>query len=444
MGGLLLLCLVAACRGGGTANGDRYLAEAVIAETVEVTGELPVFGTNDPGPQTVGDVPAKVEVEASRRPSPSPSDEPSSVPALAVLADGPPPAAVGVGAGLTDPGLRRATFAFSGDTLPHSPLVNAARRTAAEGGGGAAFDFSPMFARVAPVISAADYGVCHLETPIAPPGTQLSTYPMYGVPGEVTNALATAGYDRCSTASNHTVDRGVAGIDATVNALEAVGLTQAGMARTPEEAVVALIDVNGIAIAHLSFTMNLNGGRLPADQPWRSNIIDGATIIAAAHDARARGAEVVIVSLHWGTERVSAPNRFQVEIADAVTRSGQVDLIVGHHAHVIQPIEQVNGRWVVFGMGNFLSNMPTGDSWPASSQDGMIVNVAISEQADGQFVVERPSVVPTWVDRGNGFVIRPVLSDLADPAVSDSVKRQLAASLDRTRAVVGDFVVVDG
>lgn len=333
--------------------------------------------------------------------------------------------------------MRRATFAFSGDTLIHSPLVNRANGNA----GGIGFDFAPMFARIAPVISGADYAICHLETPIAPPGTPLSTYPMYGVPAEVTAGIASAGYDRCSTASNHTMDRGVAGIDATVDALLAAGLTQAGMARTPEESVVAIVDVKGIAVAHLSFTMDLNGGRLPATQPWRSNIIDAEAIIAGAHDARVRGADVVIVSLHWGTERVSNPNTFQLNVADRVTASGEVDLIVGHHAHVIQPIRQVNGHWVVFGMGNFLSNMPTGDTWPASSQDGMLVTVAIAEQADGRFVVEQPSVVPTWVDRDDDWVIHPVITDLVDPLVSHRVKSQLAVSLERTRWVVGDFVV---
>ncbi len=411
--GGLLVGAASSCYGGRdeTISGRR-LASWSVWKTVDIRGDLPVFGASSLSPI-----------------------------AAVAPASGPPiglPVTVTAAAVRTDPVYRRATFAFSGDTLIHSPLVNAASRNA----NGAGFDFSPMFARVAPFISAVDLAICHLETPIAPQGTPLTTYPTYGVPAEVTNGVASGGYDRCSTASNHTIDRGVAGIDATVAALEAAGLSQAGMARTPEEAVVGIVDVGGIAVAHLSYTMDLNGGRLPADQPWRSNIIDPAAIVAAAHDARVRGAEVVIVSLHWGVERVAEPTAFQRDVADQVTRSGAVDLIVGHHVHVIQPIEQINGRWVVFGMGNFLSNMPTGDTWPASSQDGMLVTVAISQQADGTFVVERPAVVPTWVDRDNGFVIRPVLSDLADPSVSESVKAHLAVSLERTRSVVGDFLVV--
>ncbi|MEO6122904.1 MAG: CapA family protein [Ilumatobacteraceae bacterium] len=426
VGGLLLI-LASGCAGSDAGAGRLAFG---VPDTVAVDQVLPVFsGSASASASATGDG-AFAQIVASEPPMPL-IEGGVIVRPLVAAADAPDAPA---------PVLRRATFVFSGDTLPHSPVVRAANTFA----GGAGFDFAPMFARIASVISAADLAVCHLETPIAPPGSALSTYPQYGVPAEVTVGLASAGYDRCSTASNHTIDRGVAGIDATVDALAAVAVSQAGMARNPAEATVALLDVNGINVAHLSFTMDLNGGHLPISEPWRSNIISADAVIAAAQDARARGADVVIVSLHWGTERRNTPNDFQIRIADAVTASGAVDLIVGHHAHVIQPIQQINDRWVVFGLGNFLSNMPTGDTWPASTQDGMMVTTAITEQADGTFVVDRPVVVPTWVDRSNGFVIRPVIADLADPSVSDAVKAQLSASLARTSAVVGEFVTGSG
>ena len=124
-----------------------------------------------------------------------------------------------------------------------------------------------------------------------------------------------------------------------------------------------------------------------------------------------------------------------------MTASGAVDLVIGTHAHVPQPIELVNGRWVAYGLGNFISNMPLpNNSWPASSQDGVIVGVTIAEQPDGTFVVERPTVTPTWVDRNNGWVIRPVVTDLADPAVPESIKTLLRDSLARTTAMYGDLI----
>lgn len=333
------------------------------------------------------------------------------------------------------PGL---TMAFTGDTLMHSPLV----AKAAQYAGGAGYDFSPMFARVAPMLEPFDLAVCHLETPVAPPGEALSTAPLYGVPAEVVGALVAAHYDRCSTASNHTLDRGVAGIDATVAAFAVAGIPQSGMASDPAGIEPQVFEVDGVRVSHLSYTYGFNGIPLPAGQPWRSAVIDPARIIADATTARARGAQIVIVSLHWGVERSAAITAEQRSVAQAVTASGQVDLIVGHHAHVLQPIEQVNGVWVIYGLGNFISNMGAIAGWPAAAADGAIAEVRFVEQADGSYVADRPLIQPTWVDIGAGWLIRPVLADLADPTVPESVKTALVQSRDRTAAVLGDFMAV--
>jgi Bacterial capsule synthesis protein PGA_cap len=332
------------------------------------------------------------------------------------------------------PARRHFTLAFTGDTLAHSPIWAEALRY----GGGDSYDFAPMFARIAPILSGVDLAVCHLETPIAPPGEPYTTFPLYGVPAELAAGLASAGYDRCSTASNHTIDRGGAGVDATVGALEAVGLGQSGMARSPEEAaLLPIVTVNGVRIAHLSYTWSFNGLRLPASEPWRSSLIDADRIVADATTARAAGAEYVVVSLHWGNEGSQTVTGFQREVAGVITASGQIDLVVGHHAHVLQPIEQVNGRWVAFGLGNLLSSMTTA-SWPAQVQDGAVVVFAVAERASG-FETSSPVVLPTFVDRFP-YVIRPVLGDLADPSVPSDVTAQLAASLERTRAVLGAYL----
>jgi poly-gamma-glutamate capsule biosynthesis protein CapA/YwtB (metallophosphatase superfamily) len=365
-------------------------------------------------------------IDASISPA-SPPSSPSATAAPATTTD----TAVRV-----DPPLRRVTLAFTGDNLTHSPVVRQAERNAA----GRGHDFSPMYRRIAPLISSVDLAVCHLETPIAPPGEPLSTAPLYGVPASIVDALAGAGYDRCSTASNHTFDRGTAGIDTTVAELERVGISQVGMARTPAEAQPRIVRVNDVRIAHLSYTFSYNGLRPPTGQEWRSNLIDPAKMVADALEVRRLGAEIVIVSVHDGDERFARPTSRQRDVARTLTEYGLVDLIVGHHAHVLQPIEQVNGRWVAYGLGNFISNMPTGPSWPASTQDGAVLVVEITERRRGGFDVGRPVVHPTWVDRERGWVIRPVLGDLADPSVPAAVKGALAVSLERTRSVVGDFL----
>ena len=116
-----------------------------------------------------------------------------------------------------------------------------------------------------PIVAAADLAICHLETPVAPPGAPADgSSPDYGVPAKIVAAIAGAGFDRCSLASNHTMDQGAAGIDATVAAFDAAGLGHAGMARTPEEAGPTVFAVDGMTVAHLSYTFGYNGLRLPA------------------------------------------------------------------------------------------------------------------------------------------------------------------------------------
>jgi poly-gamma-glutamate synthesis protein (capsule biosynthesis protein) len=333
------------------------------------------------------------------------------------------------------------TLAFTGDALWHSPLWQQAERNfAGANGGTTGRDFTPMLARLRPIIAAVDVGVCHLETPIAPDGL-FTTHPLYGVPPEVVAAIADTGFDRCSTASNHSADRGVAGIDHTVGVLEANGLAQSGMARTPAEIAPRVFVADGIAVAHLSYTFGYNGLRLPAGEEWRSALIDPTRIIADATWARQLGAEVVIVSMHWGVEGRRDVTPEQRAVAEQVTASGVVDLIVGHHAHVLQPIEQINGVWVIFGLGNMISNLPTTPRWPAAAQDGAIAVVAITKRADGSPVVGQPIVHPTWVDRSGGWTVHVVRQSLADPAIAAGVRQQLEVSLRRTSEVLGGFVV---
>jgi len=302
------------------------------------------------------------------------------------------------------------------------------------------FDFDPMLAGLAPVVAGVDLGVCHLETPIAPEGEAYSTMPRYGVPAEVVDAIAGAGFDRCSTASNHTADRGPGGIDRTVAVLEERGLGQSGMARTPHEIAPTVFVADGVRIAHLSYTFGYNGLSLPEAQQWRSALIDPHRIITDAHRARDQGAEVVIVSMHWGVEGVSTPTPAQRDVANQITATGDVDLIIGHHAHVLQPVDQVHGVWVLYGLGNMISNLPTSSRWPAATQDGAVAVVEIAVSADGIVAVAAPVMHPTWVDRDAGWIVRLVQPTLAELANSTRLRGQLDASLRRTQSVVGAFI----
>ena len=130
----------------------------------------------------------------------------------------------------------------------------------------------------------------------------------------------------------------------------------------------------------------------------------------------------------------------QRAVAEAITASGTIDLIVGHHAHVLQPIEQINGVWVIFGLGNMISNLPTTPRWPEACADGAVAVVSITRAADGSVVVAQPVAHPTWVDRLNGWNVHLVQASLADPALPAAHRQLLETSLRRTSDVLGGFI----
>ncbi len=316
---------------------------------------------------------------------------------------------------------RSARLVFGGDVLIHMNVVRAACPA------GKPCDFARLLAPTAALVGGADLAVCHLEVPIVAAGERISGYPTFGAPPSLASALAATGWDHCSTASNHSIDRGTKGIDSTIDALEAAGITHAGTARTPDEAArIAIRDVNGIRVALLSATYGLNGLRTPAGQAWRVERIQVDRLVALARIARAQGAEVVVLSLHWGQEYRHRPTPEQRAVAGAITASGAVDLIVGHHAHVVQPIEQINGTWVVFGLGNHLSGqVPAGPK--IATQDGLLAEVTVRDDPSGRVVVDPPIGHPTWNNPATRVV--HVAADLPG-------QRAAIASATRTRAVL--------
>ncbi|MDQ1065854.1 CapA family protein [Streptomyces canus] len=245
------------------------------------------------------------------------------------------------------------TLVASGDVLPHSSIIDRARFD----GGGNGYDFRPMLAGIRSVVSPADLALCHMETVYGANG-DYTGYPTFKSPPEVAQALAATGYDGCSTASNHSLDDGSEGIRRTLDALDRAGVRHAGSARTEAEArTVTVLRAGSAKVAHLAYTYDTNGFPLPQGQPWAVDLMDEKKILADARAARKAGADVVVVSLHWGTEWQDAPDEQQVALARDLTaaRTGgrpDVDLILGTHAHVPQAYEKVNGTWVVYGMGD--------------------------------------------------------------------------------------------
>ncbi len=324
------------------------------------------------------------EPQAREAVSTAPSTEPKQPP-------GPPPA----------PAPARFTIAATGDILIHQALWE---RAAIVGSAhGHAFDFRPMFGRVRSILTGADLAICHLETPVSADDRHLSSYPVFSVPHEITDAIAYAGYDECSTASNHSLDGGMTGIRATLDALDRSHVSHAGTARTRAESRhITFVRANGVKVAHLSYAFGFNG--FTRAHPWEANLIDARAILADARRARALGSRFTIVSLHWGVEGVVPPTPSQRDLAERLTASPAVDLILGHHAHVVQPVARVNGRVVAFGMGNFLSGMRPSTVWPEGVEDGVIVWLRV--QLFGRsYRVVRVRTIPTTVEYGTWRIL---------------------------------------
>jgi poly-gamma-glutamate synthesis protein (capsule biosynthesis protein) len=334
----------------------------------------------------------------------------------------------------TEPtGPASVTLAFSGDVLPHMPLNDRAADYGAESG--AAFDYRPMFEPMAPVIEPVDVAICHMEVPLAPRGEAITSYPSFGAPPEIVEGPQAAGYDGCTTASNHSLDRGRAGLDHLLDRFDEVGMSHNGTARNPEEGggTATVYEVDGVRIANLSYAYDFNGYHIPADAPWSVNKIDPEAIFFHATRARNEGADLVVVSLHWGDEYVHEPSAYQRDVADQLLPSDEIDLIVGHHAHVVQPIEQVEGTWVVWGLGNQVSNQPE-----EPRRDGLTVVVTAERDPGGDgWEVADIEAVPTWVDLAT-YRILPVVATLADPETPDEHRVELSGSYDRTASVVAD------
>jgi hypothetical protein len=311
--------------------------------------------------------------------------------------------------------------AASGDFLIQSPVYERALVL----GHGRHYNFAPFFVRIKPYIRSANLALCHAETPMtsAPP----SGYPLFNTPPALATAIRQTGWRACSTASNHTLDQGQPGVDDTISTLNRAGVLHTGSySSAAAQRKPLIITVKGVRVAFLAYTEFTNN--IPLPYPWSVNLAIAARILSDAHRARLDGAQVVIVNLHWGDEYVAQPSSFQLALASKLTRSPDITAIIGQHVHVVQPIRFINGKPVVFGEGNLISDQTS----PAATQDGMIVLLSITVDSRGARVT-CVHYVPVWV-RHPDFVVLPAgiawRTDHADAAA-------LRASYERTVAAAG-------
>lgn len=298
-----------------------------------------------------------------------------------------------------------ATLLFAGDAMMHQGQIDAARQP------DGTYDFTECFIEVAPIIQKADYAIVNLETPLG--GAPYSGYPCFCAPDSYADALAAAGFDLMLNANNHTLDRRDKGLKRTIAQLDARGITHIGTyndATARDSLSPLVVDVKGFKIGMLNYTYGTNGIKVKSDAVV--DYIDHEKMRRDIAAAREKGAEIIMVAAHWGNEYQLLPHSTQKSLADFLYRQG-VDLIIGGHPHVIQPMEMrhdpVSGRsaLVVYSLGNFISNMKTRDT-----RGGALVQTTLRRDSTGRAYVANSSYRLVFTRPGQprkcNFTLHPV------------------------------------
>lgn len=289
--------------------------------------------------------------------------------------------------------VKEITIASVGDIMMHGPQIKAGNL------GNGKYDFSLMFRSIKPFIEKADFAIGNLETILAGEEREYTGYPRFNSPEILAKNIKDAGFDMVTTANNHSLDRNFYGVEKTIENLDKVGLLHTGTYGSKEDSESVFIkDINGIKIAFLSYTYATNGIEIP--EKFAVNLIDRGKIFEDINKARQLNVDMIIVSMHFGVEYKTKQNKTQEDLVNFLFNNG-VDVVLGSHPHVLQPMEMKNvkdiygiekDRFVIYSQGNIVSNMK--DRYKNS---GVIINLNIKKDKNGTNI-EKVDYIPTFVD----------------------------------------------
>lgn len=264
-----------------------------------------------------------------------------------------------------------ASLIMVGDALIHSSIYMDAKTSTGS------YDFRPMLEKIKPIVSKYDLKYYNQETVLGGVELGLSNYPRFNSPYEVGDAFIDAGFNLVSLATNHTMDKGEQGV---LNSLSYWGKQQniltAGSYKSFEDRDRKVIkEINGIKYAFFSYTTWTNGLETPTGKEYLNNVYNEE--LAKNDIERVKDeVDIIIVAMHWGTEYSKGISDSQVEIANYLSSLG-VDIIIGSHPHVVEPIEFIGKTMVIYSLGNFIS-----DQVGVERLTGLMVSVNIHKTVE--------------------------------------------------------------
>jgi poly-gamma-glutamate synthesis protein (capsule biosynthesis protein) len=318
---------------------------------------------------------------------------------------------------------------FVGDAMQHAPQITAAQQP------DGTYDYTPCFQYIEDDIQWADLAVVNLECPLG--GKPYTGYPCFSAADSYAQRLKDVGFDLFLTANNHCLDRRDKGLVRTCQTLDSLHIPHIGTYRDQQERdrlVPYIVNVKGIKIAFLDYTYGTNG--IPVQGNVIVNLLDQQQIERDIALARERGADAICVNLHWGIEYQLKPVAAQRTLADWLVSQG-VDLIIGGHPHVVEPMEMRYSQeydknvLLVYSMGNFISNQSDIDT-----RGGAMVKVSMRLE-NGKPVIVEPRYKLFFVQKpvahGENYVLIPeARPDLLRP----DAKAEFTRFMQRTHDLV--------
>lgn len=277
---------------------------------------------------------------------------------------------------------QKISLLFIGDIMGHDTQIWSAENRETK-----QYDYNDVFDHIRSEISEADLSFANLEVTLA--GPPYKGYPQFSSPAALAVACKNAGIDCLVTANNHSVDRGLDGINRTIMRLDSIGISHTGtfVNRAAKDSLQPLVLTrNGISVALLNYTYGTNGIRVP--EPAIVNMLNKDLITNDIEKAKLKKPDILVLFLHWGTEYDTVPSPEQSALADYFFSKG-VDLIIGSHPHVLQKMvwsrdEETNkDKILVYSLGNFVSNQRK-----PKTDGGAMVRIEILKQGDSFRITE--------------------------------------------------------